>query len=259
MAASGELFAKLNKWKSKADEDGLNFEAQGHGRRRVVDRGLSTLQSGSKSGGEDNQGKKHRKHSVQFESVPERSTVDRRADDNKLKLDAAPFVPGGLSSMVGKEVEVTVESATKGGKVGCATWTLRQVVEAADVQSDAFAIPDAAGSWRLHLLNSDEQWSFLKLTRGAGQGCGRSEESEMTKPSSDDPASSPSPAAPHVGNSRQVRVAFFAGKQMSVAEVFEGSGDDGEVALTRQFRKLTSSSASQDSGGLEVGVRWKVT
>lgn len=82
----------------------------------------------------------------------------------------------------------------------------------------------------------------------------------MTKPSSDDPASSPSPAAPHVGtSSRQVRVAFFAGKQMSVAEVFEGSGDDGEAALTRQFRKLTSSSASQDSGGLEVGVRWKVT
>lgn len=54
--------------------------------------------------------------------------------------------------MVGKEVEVTVESATKGGKVGCATWTLRQVVEAADLQSDAFAMYCSTGFFGLFLF-----------------------------------------------------------------------------------------------------------
>ncbi|CAD7938996.1 unnamed protein product [Amoebophrya sp. A120] len=241
-----ELAAKLGKWKTAAEETALestigettaDAKSTDHiddSSKTISTRGSPTscCESDSKASTPaetDGQGQdqpqdllqklskwrdKAENQGEKFESVPTQSCVDRRAGDTKLKVGAAEFVPGGLSEMLGRKVAVSVESMAKSGVVGSATWSLSNVPEAADMQSDQFSIPNLAGDWQLELCNSVEDQSVLKLT-----------------------------GPTHVVG---VRVSFFAGKQLQIAQPWGTEG-----VMTKVFKKLTSDDA------VEVGIRWK--
>ncbi|CAD7971991.1 unnamed protein product [Amoebophrya sp. A25] len=315
-AGADELKKKLGKWKTQADETALENEVEetradavtssqfttfiGEGASSSSSKGdqikrisassstsldgassssstncedLSASPSSSKTSSPVEQELKQRlskwrdkaeNEGEKFESVPQRSIVDRRSDDNKLKSDAAEFVPGGLSDMLGNDVAVTIETVTNTGAAGAATWTLAKVLDGTDVKSRGFTLGGAAvgdAEWHLELINSDEKWTFLRLTSNYGTPAAAVEKVDSTEQADSsttltadanaEPQAQQPPAQPPLAQPMpDLRFSFFADKQMSVADNWTA---DKNGELVKYFRKIISPESP-----VEVGVRWKV-